>query len=177
MHFVSPVTFRSSRMRLMRVRIFLAGFRTMIGALPDVLPPFGPASLRSILGRFPPTRSSLCSNQKVNLESYELTIKQTFQAGDLKLEDVVVISVDRAPGKVYKQQMTVNKIGTITTHSGSLMVLDVKGVVEDLSDEDRDFCRHIRESEKLVAQGFSNYSHLTLDTRCARKLAVHTLYI
>ena len=57
------------------------------------------------------------------------------------------------------------------------MVLDFKGVVEDLPDEEREFVRHVRESEKLVAQGFSKYSHLTLDTRCARKLAVHTLYI
>ena len=154
-----------------RVRIFLVGLRSLVGALPDVLPPFGPASLRSILGKFPPTRIQLCSNQKANLGTYAQTIKEMFQEGRLKLEDVVVISVDRATGKVYLQQMVVNRIGTLTTNSSCLMVLDVKGVVEDLPDEEREFVRHVRESEKLVAQGFSKNSHLLLDTRCARKAA------
>ena len=154
-----------------RVRIFLVGFRSQVGALPDVLPPFGPASLRSILGKFPPTRSQLCSNQAVNLGAYEQKIKEMFQQGKLKLEDVVVISVDRATGKVYDQQMVANKFGTLTTNSSCLMVLDVKGVVEDVPDGEREFMRHVRESEKLVAQGFSKNTHLLLDTRCARKAA------
>ena len=51
------------------------------------------------------------------------------------------------------------------------MVLSVKDVVEDVPDEQREFLRHIRNSEKLCAQGFSPRVHLQLDSSRAQKAA------
>jgi site-specific DNA-cytosine methylase len=155
----------------MRVRIFLTGMRKCVAALPNALPPFGPADIRSVLGHFPPTRTSLCANQAANLKRYEDNIIEMHQHGDLKAEDVVIISVDRAAGKVYKQEVTVNKFPTLTTHSESMMVLSVGDIVERRPDSEREFMRHVRTSEKFVAQGFPRKTHALLDSRCGQKAA------
>ena len=154
-----------------RIRMFLKGLRKCVAPLPAALGPFGRAGIRSVLGRFPPTRSMLCRNQQKNLRYYEAQIKQQHSRGHLEDSDVVVISVDRAPQMEYKTSIVRNQIPTLTTNSGCLMVLSVGDVVRDVPDNEREFLRHLRSSEKLCAQGFSPSVHLDLDSRCAQKAA------
>ena len=154
-----------------RVRVFLKDFRRCVAFMPSALPAFGTAHIRSVLGRFPPTRKRLGEQQLSNLEHYEQQIKDMHATGDLVDSDVVVIAVDRAPGLTYKMQLVKNVIPTLTTNSGSLMVLSVGDVVRDVPDEDREFMRHIRNSEKLCAQGFSPRVYLDLDSARAQKAA------
>jgi len=154
-----------------RVRVFLIGMRKSIGALPTPLPPFGRADIQSVLGKFPESRSQLCSNQKANLSQFEATINKMYEEGRLELEDVVCIGVDRAEAKEYKQNIVVNKLPTLTTNSGCLMVLSVSDVVHKVPYQDRLFCRHVRNTEKLLAQGFPKETHLHLNSSCAQKAA------
>ena len=135
--------------------------------------PFGQVHIRSILGQFPPTRLRLCENQQQNVLDYEDTIRNMHSKGVLSDDDVVVVvvPVDRAVGTVYDQQITINKLLILTTKTSCQMVLSVGDVVNDVPDEDREFVRHVRNTEKLVAQGFPKTTHLHLSSALAQKAA------
>jgi hypothetical protein len=102
---------------------------------------------------------------------YEKRIVELCMQGVLGRDDVVTISVDRAEGLAYRQALTVNALPTLTTNSGALMVLSVGDVVENTPDEKREFIRHVRNTEKLLAQGFPKETHLFLDSRLTQKAA------
>ena len=91
--------------------------------------------------------------------------------GALELDDVVSFNVDRAAGLAVQQRVTRNSLPTLTTHTSSLFVASVKGCVENEPDEQREFLRHVRNTEKLVAQGFPKSTHLFLSSACAQKAA------
>ena len=82
---------------------------------------------------------------------------------------MVTIAVDRAKGCSYQQNYTINNLPTLTTNSGSLMILDVGGVVDKAPDSERQFMRFVRNNEKLAAQGFSPKVHLSLSSQCPQK--------
>lgn len=154
-----------------RVRTFLLGVRICVtSSLPKPLSPFGALDIRSILGKFPATaRSTLSPQQQQNLLDYEAIIGDLYNQGKVQRHDVVTISVDRRKNLTYKQNYTVNKLPTLTTNSGSLLIVDVAGVVDQTPDNEREYMRFVRNSEKLVAQGFSASVHLFLNSRCAQK--------
>jgi site-specific DNA-cytosine methylase len=139
-----------------RVRVFLRGMRRCIASpCPPCLKPFGSRFLRSALGKFGHTpRSSLCENQQQNLICMEAKIRQQVLDGKLQLEDVVVVSVDRGQGLTYPQHISVNVAPTFTTSNSSLFVLSVRGVVDKTPDDQREFFRKFRNSERLALQGF-----------------------
>ena len=139
-----------------RVRVFLRGMRRCIASpCPPCLKPFGSRFLRSCLGKFGHTpRSSLCENQQQNLIYMEAKIRQQVLDGKLQLEDVVVVSVDRGPGLTYPQTISVNVAPTFTTSNSSLFVWSVRGVADKTPDDQREFFRKFRNSERLALQGF-----------------------
>ena len=129
--------------------------KTLCPKLPKPLEPFGYLHLRGALGRFPPIdRASLCANQQKNLMGVEAKIRSMHKAGLVNIDDIIVFSVDRAEGKVFKQLLTVNCLPTLTTNSGSLMVADVRGCVDQAPDGEREFLRRVTNAEKLICQGF-----------------------
>lgn len=154
-----------------RKRVFLVGMRRILGVLPNPLPPFGPLHIRRILGHFPESRSQLCENQKKNLRDYEEKIAEMYDCGQLSDEDVVVVNVDRAVEKRYSQQVTVNLLPTLTTKSSCLMVLSVLDSVLCKPDSEREFIRHVRSCEKLVAQGFPKTTALFMSSGKSMKAA------
>ena len=74
--------------------------------------------------------------------------------GEVRLDDVVCIAADRAAGKTYKQVLVVNNTPTLTTTNRYLMVLDVRSVVKNVPDADREFFRLLEVVERLGLQGF-----------------------
>jgi len=119
----------------MRVRVFLRGIRrSVLEQVPAVLPPFGSVSLRAVLGQFPnAVRSCFTTAQKQNIVDYELLILDMFNRQLAALGDVVVIALDRAKGKTYKQQIQVNRCPTLTTNNTYLFILSVTDVVRSLA--------------------------------------------
>ena len=102
-----------------RIRVFLKGIRKCLcETMPAALSPFGPRHLREVLGKFPnQVRACLNSNLQRNLRHAEFKIKNLVRLGKVKLQDLVVVPIDRAPDKVYKQNHTVNLAPTLTTHN------------------------------------------------------------
>ena len=139
-----------------RVRVLLRGMRTcIVKHVPQCMPSFGVRSLKDTLGGFPNTlRSTLSSNHRDNLESMETTIRNMVKAGRLRHEDIVVISLDRASNKEYKQPLSINVAPTLTTHNAYLFVLSVGDVVLGTPDASRTFFRFIQPIERLPLQGF-----------------------
>lgn len=139
-----------------RVRVFLRGLRKFVAmSIPKPLAAFGRRHIRDILGKFPhTTRSELTLTQQDNLLDFENKIVNMVSAGTLDMSDVVVVPVDRADGKVYKQHISVNCLPTLTTHNVYLFVLSVADVVNEVPDEEREFCRKVMAAERLTSQGF-----------------------
>ena len=80
-------------------------FNTKDG-LPSVLPPLGARPLASYLATDLPKMvpNEFSENLKRNLASYQRKIAEALDAGELQKDDVVCLALDRAEGKVFKQQ-------------------------------------------------------------------------
>ena len=134
-----------------RVRVFLRGWRKILGANLEVLPAFGKSDIRSILGHFEPTRDQLCPNQAGHLDRAELHVIEEYRAGNLIGSDVVVVAVDRDEDGVYSCCFLKNELPTLTTKSGTLFILSVQDVVDNTPDSQREFLRHVlKESPEKV---------------------------
>ena len=74
--------------------------------LPSVLPPLGARPLASYLATDLPKMdlSDLSQNLQGNLAAYKRKIAEALDAGELQKDDVVCLALDRAEGKVFKQQ-------------------------------------------------------------------------
>jgi site-specific DNA-cytosine methylase len=102
-----------------RVRVFLKGVRRCLcETVPAALSAFGSRHLREVLGKIPnQIRTKLGANLQDNLRFAEKKIRNLVRIGRVKLQDLVVVPIDRAPGKVYKQNHSVNCAPTLTTHN------------------------------------------------------------
>ena len=139
-----------------RTRVFIKGVRRcLMNCVPKALPAFGSGCLADILGDFPNMeRSSLCTNQQVNLEAFENKIRKMYEERHVGLDDIAVVSLDRAANKTYAQRVIANVLPTLTTNSTALTFLSVKDVVEQTPDTQRVLFRKVHAEEKLQAQGF-----------------------
>ena len=74
--------------------------------LPSVLPPLGARPLASYLATDLPKMnlSDLSQNLQRNLAAYKRKIAEALDARELQKDDVVCLALDRAEGKVFKQQ-------------------------------------------------------------------------
>ena len=74
--------------------------------LPSVLPPLGTRPLASYLATDLPNMvlNDLSENLQTNLASYRRKIAEALDAGELQKDDVVCLALDRAEGRVFKQQ-------------------------------------------------------------------------
>ena len=137
-----------------RVRVFLRGMRRLVSdVVPSCLPPFGRRNIRACLGAFPHThRSDYTLPQQDNLRHYEVMVREMVTTGKLSIDDVVICPVDRGEESAFKK-CSINIAPTLTTHNTSLIVLSVRGVVEEIPDDKREFFRFLHDSERLGLQG------------------------
>jgi len=119
----------------MRVSVFLRGIRrSVLEQVPPVLPPFGGVNLRAALGKFPnAVRSSFTKPQQRNMLDYERLVRNMFTKSLVVFGDVVVIALDRAKGKTYKQHVQVNRCPTLTRKNTYLFILSVTDVLCSLA--------------------------------------------
>lgn len=73
----------------------------------------------------------------------------------ISARSIVCFPVDRAQNKTYKPNITVGNLPTLTTNSGTLMVVSAEDAASGKDDKQYRFMRHVRSTEKLAAQGFS----------------------
>ena len=138
------------------VRCILRGMNRIIGdRIPDPLPGFGTADLRSFLRHDLPAtdRKTLIPNKLQNLRDLEFKVKCKVRCNDFTCDDIVVFSIDRADEKAWKQSMFVNCIPTLTCTNGWLWVCSAGDIWE--SPEDREFSRFLDPIERFALQGMS----------------------
>ena len=70
------------------------------------------------------------------------------------MDDIVVIAVDRSPGRVFKQAIAINEFPTLTTANDGLFLLSARDVYHRTTDHEREFFRKPRATERMTAQGF-----------------------
>jgi hypothetical protein len=106
---------------------------------------------------------------------FERKIRERFAAGGLTLDDIVIFSADRSEAGAWAAGMQVNVMPTLTCQNRYLFIADVRGVVEELPDKDRDFFRLVLYPERLALQGFA--PELALDlSRASTMLAAGNAY-
>lgn len=161
-----------------RKRVFLRGLRgTLATAVPAPLPPFGQRHIRDVLGKFPCTpRLSLTMPQQSNVVYYEQIVGTMFAEGKLQKTDIVVVSMDRSPGREYKTMVTINASPTLVTGNRYLFAISVQCVVEGFADEDREVFRFLKETERLALQGFPPTVARELGTRTLAVKAAGNAY-
>ena len=148
-----------------RTRTFIRGInRRITEALPPPLPPFGKRTLRDVLSRNLPhtPRSEFTEQRQINLKMYETKKRQGVDHGELSMDDVCVVAVDRQHGKTFKQIINVNKCCTLTTTNRYLFVLSVADVMEGVPDHKRELFRLLTACERLTLQSFPADNVLTL---------------
>ena len=138
-----------------RTRVFLRGLRLEIcdGAIPPPLQPLGTRSLKDFLaqGVAPVDRSKLTACMKQNLKDAQSQLQKLLVEGSLSKDDIVCFPLDRADGKIYKRQICIDRVPTLTTSNSYLFISDLK---LEARDEDRDYFRFLLPEERFVLQGF-----------------------
>ena len=140
-----------------RVRVFIRGLRRSVAeSVPPCLPPFGKCTLRSVLVQGWPScpRDHLTRQHQENLVDYEEIIRNLYQAGKALPGDICVIALDRAKGKVFRQNYRINQVPTLTCHNRYLFLISVADVINQVEDKSREFFRFLLETERLALQGF-----------------------
>ena len=140
-----------------RVRVFIRGLRRSVAeSVPPCLPPFGKCTLRSVLVQGWPScpRDHLTRQHQENLVDYEEIIRNLYQAGKALPGDICVIALDRAKGKVFRQNYRINQVPTLTCHNRYLFLISVADVINQVEDTSREFFRFLLATERLALQGF-----------------------
>ncbi len=107
------------------------------------------------MGPFPHApRSELTQQQRRNLRSYENKIMRPICEGDVQMDDVLAMQVDRAPCRVFKQQITINGFPTLTTQNMYLFIVSAHDMYNRTADNEREFFRKPWATERMAAQGF-----------------------
>ena len=96
--------------------------------------------------------SSLTECMRRNLCTAEKSLKKMLALKTYLPEDVAVFPLDRAEGKKYARQFTKNCCPTLTTSNKYLFVCSLHDL--HLPRVDREYCRFIHPSERMVLQGF-----------------------
>ena len=140
-----------------RVRVFIRGLRKSVAeSVPPCLPPFGKCTLRSVLVQGWPTypRERLTQQHQKNLVDYEAIVRNLYHDGKALPDDIVVVALDRAKGKVFRQNYRINQVPTLTCHNRYLFLISVADVINQVEDKSREFFRFLLETERLALQGF-----------------------
>ena len=140
-----------------RVRVFIRGLRRSVAeSVPPCLPPFGKCTLRSVLVQGWPScpRDHLTRQHQENLVDYEEIIRNLYQAGKALPGDICVIALDRAKGKVFRQNYRINQVPTLTCHNRYLFLISVADVINQVEDKSREVFRFLLATERLALQGF-----------------------
>ena len=139
-----------------RVRVFIRGLRRSVAeSVPPCLPPFGKCTLRNVLvqGWPPHSREHLTQQHQKNLVDYEAIIRNLYHAGKALLDDICVVALDRASGKVFRQFYMINQVPTLTCRN-DLFLISVADVINQVEDKSREFFRFLLATERLALQGF-----------------------
>ena len=90
----------------------------------------------------------------LTIKHYETKIRLLYADGVVNKDDLIIASIDRSEGRTYKAVMSTNNAPTLTTHNQYLFALQVKEVVEQVPDNERQWFRKLRDTERLTLQGF-----------------------
>jgi len=138
-----------------RTRVLLRGLHVKFFAVgvPPPLPPMGKVKLGEHLGRFPNIDpSTLTHGIQWNLKTYDKLIRRGLLRGTIPKDSIVIVAADRAQGKSYKQQMTVDHAPCLTCHNTYLFLM--KACEAGLHHSKRTLYRFVHPAERLHWQGF-----------------------
>ena len=124
-----------------RVRVFIRGLRRSVAeSVPPCLPPFGKCTLRNVLVQGWPNypREHLTQQHQKNLVDYEAIVRNLYHDGTALPDDIVVVALDRAKGKVFRQNYRINQVPTLTCHNRYLFLISVADVINQVEDKPRE---------------------------------------
>ena len=157
-----------------RVRVFIRGLRRSVAeSVPPCLPPFGKCALRNVLVLGWPThpRDRLTKQQQQNLLDYEETIRNLYHVGKALPDDIFVVPLDRAKGKVFRQNYRINQVPTLTCHNRYFFLTKLRTRARNSSGscwKPRDLhCRasHLKQLETFHQSGSLSRRRATLTLR------------
>ena len=135
----------------------MKGIRKECVSVPAVPPPLEPLGLGSVRDHLNPEapnskQEDFTAQQWENISKIEQKLKDAITKGKLKKGSIVVAAVDRADGKVFKQNWQVNLSPCLTTTNAMLLVFSTHDL--DAPREDRELFRTYLPEERLTLQGF-----------------------
>jgi len=99
-------------------------------------------------------RERLTQQHQKNLVDYEAIVRNLYHDGKALPDDIVVVALDRAKGKVFRQNYRINQVPTLTCHNRYIFLISVADVINQVEDKSREFFRFLLETERLALQGF-----------------------